>query len=96
MAKYKVLKDFVLNGINQKAESVILLDHKMESLKSIQAFIKKVPDSTPLGIPAASGGVVPSSIPTPPPAPPVAPPPAPETPPAAPPNDPPPPPAPIV
>ena len=42
MAKYKVLEDFVLNGIPQVKDSIIELDQKMSSLKSIQANIEKV------------------------------------------------------
>ena len=43
--KYKVLKEFVLNGIVQKLDSIIELDKLKASLKSIQANIEKVPDN---------------------------------------------------
>jgi hypothetical protein len=59
--KYKVLSDFVLNGILQKAESVIELDHKMSSLKSIQANIEKMPIEA--ATPASTiPGVVPGQL----------------------------------
>lgn len=61
MAKFKVLTEFVLNGITQKAESIIELDNKMASLKSIQANIEKVPDNTP--IPGKEGSVLGSIVP---------------------------------
>lgn len=40
--KFKVLKEFVLNGIVQKFDSVIELDNQQASLKSIQENIEKI------------------------------------------------------
>lgn len=40
--KFKVIKEFVLNGVVQKLDSVIELDNKMASLKSIQGNIEKI------------------------------------------------------
>ncbi len=54
MAKYKVLKDFVLNGVTQKAETVIQLTGQQTKLKSIQEFVEKVPDNTPMAGETAS------------------------------------------
>ncbi len=45
MAKYKVLKEFNLNGIIQKEDSIIELDFRLANLKSIQGNIEKVPDN---------------------------------------------------
>lgn len=44
--KFKVLKEFVLNGIVQKLDSIIELDYVKAHLKSIQANIEKVPENT--------------------------------------------------
>lgn len=46
--KFKVLKDFVLNGITQKVDTIIELNYVQSNLKSIQANIEKVDDKTPL------------------------------------------------
>ena len=46
MAKFKVLKDFVLNGALQKEGSIIDLTHVQSHLKSIQANIEKVTETT--------------------------------------------------
>lgn len=46
--KYKVLKEFVLNGITQKENTIIQLDYIQSNLKSIAANIEKMPDTTPL------------------------------------------------
>lgn len=46
--KFKVLQDFVLNGVTQKADTIIELNYVQSNLKSIQANIEKVPDKTPL------------------------------------------------
>ena len=59
MAKYKVLEDFNLNGIIQKAESLIDLDFRLANLKSIQKMIEKVPDSAAPKDTSALGGVTP-------------------------------------
>lgn len=40
--KYKILKEFVLNGIVQKVDSIIELDYQKANLKSIQGNIEKV------------------------------------------------------
>lgn len=45
MAKYKVLKEFNLNGIIQKENDIIELDFRLANLKSIQGNIEKVPDN---------------------------------------------------
>ena len=46
--KYKIVNEFVLNGIQQKAGNIVNLDAKIAGLKSIQANIEKVPETTPL------------------------------------------------
>jgi len=48
MAKYKVLKDFNLNGIIQTKDAIIDLDFRLANLKSIQGNIEKVPDNSAL------------------------------------------------
>lgn len=48
MAKYKVLKDFILNGVAQKEGDIIQLSGAQENLKSIRENIEKVPDGTPI------------------------------------------------
>ena len=45
MAKYKVLKEFNLNGIIQKENTIIDLDFRLANLKSIQENIEKAPDN---------------------------------------------------
>ena len=42
MAKYKVIKEFVLNGIVQKENEIIELSYVQENLKSIKENIEKV------------------------------------------------------
>lgn len=42
MAKYKIIKEFVLNGVPQKLDTIVELDHKMANLRSIQENIEKV------------------------------------------------------
>ena len=56
MAKYKVLKEFVLNGILKKANTIIELDYQQGHLKSIQENIELVgvSSSTPPVEPAPS------------------------------------------
>jgi len=58
MAKYKVLEEFVLNGIVQKLDSIIELDNMKASLKSIQKNIEKVADNVQTSV----GGSVLGSI----------------------------------
>ena len=48
MAKYKVLKEFILNGIIQKENSVIDLNYQQEQLKSIRSNVEKLADNDPL------------------------------------------------
>lgn len=48
--KYKVIEDFVMNGVLYKKDSVIELDYKYASLKSIQKNIVKV-EQNPVSIP---------------------------------------------
>src|SRR3990167_5087926 len=45
--KFKVIKEFVLNGIIQKANTVIELDYAKANLKSIQENIEKVVVNSP-------------------------------------------------
>lgn len=46
MGKYKVLKEFVLNGVTKKVDEVINLSQREEQLKSIKENIEKVPEDT--------------------------------------------------
>ena len=55
MAKFKIIKEFVLNGIVQKVDSIVEFDNKKASLKSIQENIEKVVIDTPKGESALSG-----------------------------------------
>lgn len=55
--KYKVLKEFNLNGIIQKENEIIELDYVKANLKSIKDCIEKAPENT-----AASDGSVIGSI----------------------------------
>ena len=48
MAKYKIIKEFVLNGNRLKEGSIINLNHTQSNLKSIQKNIEMVPDITPV------------------------------------------------
>lgn len=48
MAKYKILKDFVLNGVPLKEGTIVDLTSRQMQLKSIQENIEKVPESTPI------------------------------------------------
>lgn len=48
MSKYKVIKEFVMNGVLYKADSIIELNHQQESLKSIQDNIEKVVPNAPV------------------------------------------------
>lgn len=47
--KFKVIKEFNLNGVIQSLDSIIELDKTMASLKSIQENIEKVPDNQVVG-----------------------------------------------
>ena len=59
MAKYKILEEFVLNGIVQKKDSIVELEHKMASLSSIQANIRL---ATPEDMPPSETGTVLSEV----------------------------------
>lgn len=48
MPKFKVLETFVLNGIEQKINHVVEIDNNRAGLSSIQTFIEKVSEDTPL------------------------------------------------
>ncbi len=53
MAKYKIIKEFVLNGVPQILDSVVELEHKVASLRSIQGNIEKyVPEAPKVEAPA--------------------------------------------
>ena len=41
MAKYKILEEFVLNGVAQKVGEVVELDYGKANLKSIKGKIEK-------------------------------------------------------
>lgn len=45
MAKFKIVKEFVLNGVLQKLDSVVEFDFKTANLRSIQENIQKVDDN---------------------------------------------------
>lgn len=45
--KYKVIREFVLNGITQKLNSIIELDFVMGNLSSIQENIQKITGEAP-------------------------------------------------
>jgi len=62
MAKFKVVKEFVMNGIVQKEGMVIDLDHQHQQLKSIKENIVKVPDITPVGMSPVAAPVVPPVV----------------------------------
>lgn len=71
MAKYKVIKEFVMNGITHKVDSIIELTHLQEQLKSIKENIEKCasnPVSTPV-IPKTSEPEAPKAPVSTPPAP---------------------------
>ncbi len=57
--KYKVLEEFVLNGITQKADSIIDLDYQRANLKSIQKNIEKVDEKAALADKSVLGSIVP-------------------------------------
>jgi len=57
--KYKVLEEFVLNGITQKLDSIIDLDYKMANLKSIQGKIEKVDEKVASADKSVLGSIVP-------------------------------------
>src|SRR3990172_7103335 len=59
MAKYKILEEFVLNGVAQKVGEVVELDYGKANLKSIQGKIEKVPDSALPKDTSALGNIVP-------------------------------------
>lgn len=59
MAKYKILKEFILNGIVQKIDSVVEFDYQIANLKSIQGNIEKMPDDTT----PSNGSVLDSLVP---------------------------------
>ena len=66
MGKYKVLKEFVLNGSTLKADSIVELRGVHEKLKSIKDNVEKVPNETPLTVGTAAevsvlGGIVPGT-----------------------------------
>lgn len=54
--KYKVLKEFVMNGTTYKVDAVIELTHAQEQLKSIKENIEKLPAEAV--IPKTVGGVL--------------------------------------
>ena len=56
MAKYKILKDFILNGVQMKEGTIVDISNQHRKLKSIQANIEKVPESTL--IPGQSGSAL--------------------------------------
>ena len=59
MAKYKVLKEFVMNGINHKVDSIINLDKNQEKLTSIMGNLEKAPDNLPVGDGSALASIIP-------------------------------------
>ena len=65
MAKYKILKEFLLNGIIQKENSVVELNNQQAALKSIQKFIHLEPIVTPADVKPAD--IKPAPVAPPPP-----------------------------
>lgn len=67
MAKYKILKEFVMNGVTYKVDDIVNLSKTQESLNSIKANIEKVADNTPLtgAVVSALSGIVPGQLLTP-------------------------------
>jgi len=60
MPKYKILKDFVLNGVHLNEGSVVELSNTHANLKSIKDNIEKAPEDMPLtGAAASLGGIKP-------------------------------------
>lgn len=60
--KYKVLKEFNLNGVIQTVDSVIELDKRLANLKSIQGNIEKAPDNAAPKDNSVLGNVVPGIL----------------------------------
>lgn len=59
MAKYKILEEFVLNGVTMKVDDIVDLDYQRANLKSIQGMIEKVPDNTVAPDSSVLGSVIP-------------------------------------
>lgn len=59
MAKYKVITEFVMNGILRKVDEIINLDSTQEKLTSIKANIVKVSDNEPVKDASVLGSVIP-------------------------------------
>lgn len=57
MAKYKVLEEFVLNGVTLRVNEIVELDFQKANLKSIQGKIEKAPEVNPDK--SVLGGVIP-------------------------------------
>jgi len=70
--KYKIIKEFVMNGVTQKADTIIELTQVQEKLQSIKPFLEKLSVEVPATVaPAKStdktvlGSVVPGEVLTP-------------------------------
>lgn len=57
--KYKILEEFILNGITQKVDSIVDLDYQRANLKSIQGKIEKIDEKAAIADKSVLGSIVP-------------------------------------